>query len=99
MSESGSFETEEGYLEEGPSPKRVRYEEPEIEDAETEIVQEDEDGVVHIAVPQTQFEIEINSGQEGGSPEQIAQIQPAFGIIQEPEVRKDWRGESEQRRS
>ena len=89
MSESGSFETrEETYLEEAPSPKRARYEEGEIE--ETTIVQEGEDGSMHITVPQTQFEIEINSQAEGGSPtEGIHQIQaqdlsgPAFGVIQE----------------
>jgi len=93
MTESGSFETQASYLEDGPSPKRARY------DGQPEIVSvSDDGGAVTITVPQTQFEIEINSQQdeeEGGSPsEEIPQIQagdlsgPAFEVIHEAEVRR-----------
>ena len=92
MTESGSFETQASYLE-GPSPKRARY------DGQPEIVSvSDDGGAVTITVPQTQFEIEINSQQdeeECGSPsDDIPQIQagdlagPAFEVIHEAEVRR-----------
>ena len=94
MSESGSFETtgESGYLDQSPSPKRARFDEQELGEAEyVEEGEVQEDG--SLTVPQTQFEIEINSHQEGGSPSDgIGEIHaqdlggPAFGVIHDAEV-------------
>lgn len=102
MSDSGSFEPREettgGYdyveVEEGPSPKRARYEDAEIEHAQTEIVTTEEDDDAVITVPQSQFEIEINSQQElstsGSPPVQLSQAHdlggPSFGVIQDEGV-------------
>ncbi len=97
MSDSGSFERRDdaGYdyveVADGPSPKRARYEDAEIEHAQTEIVttEEVEDEAV-ITVPQSQFEIEISQQElssSGSPPVQLTHPHglggPSFGVIQD----------------
>lgn len=91
--ESASFELEVN----GPSSKRPRY-----DVAETEIleVNTDVDGVpvdtmtitTADSVPNSQFEIEINSQADDDDPEEIGQLQatdltgPNFGLVQDTQV-------------
>ena len=103
--ESGSFEQDlagdGGYLT-SPSAKRARFDDPsdvdevaqvtEVETVEEEPMPSEVDHTVTITVPSSQFEIEINSQNESGSPTEIGHIQsgdlagPAFGIVHETQV-------------
>ena len=89
--QSGSFEPDDDAYG-ASSPKRARF-----EGHEQEIITTEEGDEVVVTVPQTQFEIEINSQtDDGGSPaENIQQIQahglsgPTFGVIHDAEVNSD----------
>lgn len=83
--ESGTFQSGdgEGYRDGTPSPKRSRY------DSSGDIDSSD-DGSVHISMPQTQFEIEINSHHDTGSPTQDIEAHdlagPTFAVIDEQDM-------------
>lgn len=94
---------EEGSYLQTPSSKRLRLdhsngEAPEllhvsevVETVQTE--DPNEIGTVTITVPSSQFEIEVNSQVEEEEAEEVPQIErsdltgPAFGIVQDPQVR------------
>lgn len=80
--ESGTFQSGDGeaYRDGTPSPKRSRY------DSSGDI-DSSEEGSVHLSMPQTQFEIEINSHHDTGSPTQDIEAHdlagPTFAVIEE----------------
>lgn len=80
--ESGTFQSGDGeeYHDGTPSPKRSRY------DSSGDIDSSD-DGSVHLTMPPTQFEIEINSHHDTGSPTQDIEAHdlagPTFAVIEE----------------
>ena len=80
--ESGTFQSGDGeeYRDGTPSPKRSRY------DSSGDIDSSD-DGSVHLTMPPTQFEIEINSHHDTGSPTQDIEAHdlagPTFAVIEE----------------
>lgn len=80
--ESGTFQNGDGeaYRDGTPSPKRSRY------DSSGDI-DSSEEGSVHLSMPQTQFEIEINSHHDAGSPTQDIEAHdlagPTFAVIEE----------------
>ena len=108
MSESGPFEqadmASDGSYLTSPSAKRARFDDSanvdevaqvtEVETVEEDAMPSEIDHTVTITVPSSQFEIEINSQNDTGSPTEIGAIQsgdlsgPAFGIVHETQVWK-----------
>ena len=108
MSESGSFEQDmscsDGSYLTSPSAKRARFEDPanvdevaqvtEVETVEEDAMPSEVDHTVTITVPSSQFEIEINSQNDAGSPTEIGTLHsgdlsgPAFGLVHETQVDK-----------
>ncbi|KAL5499638.1 hypothetical protein EMCRGX_G011090 [Ephydatia muelleri] len=85
--ESGTFQSGDGeaYRDGTPSPKRSRY------DSSGDI-DSSEEGSVHLSMPQTQFEIEINSHHDTGSPTQDIEAHdlagPTFAVIEEQDIQQ-----------
>ena len=85
--ESGTFQNGDGeaYRDGTPSPKRSRY------DSSGDI-DSSEEGSVHLSMPQTQFEIEINSHHDAGSPTQDIEAHdlagPTFAVIEEQDIQQ-----------
>lgn len=101
----GSFEQDmasDGSYLTSPSAKRARFDDPsevdevaqvtEVETVEEDAMPSEVDHTVTITVPSSQFEIEINSQNDTGSPTEIGHIQsgdlagPSFGIVNDTQV-------------
>ena len=101
----GSFEQDmasDGSYLTSPSAKRARFDDPsevdevaqvtEVETVEEDAMPSEVDHTVTITVPSSQFEIEINSQNDTGSPPEIGHIQtedlagPSFGIVHDTQV-------------
>ena len=101
----GSFEQDmagDGSYLTSPSAKRARFDDPsevdevaqvtEVETVEEDAMPSEVDHTVTITVPSSQFEIEINSQNDTGSPTEIGHIQtgdlagPSFGLVNDTQV-------------